>query len=151
MLVKGAPGYRNGYAHTWPFDLLKWLMTTHKPVLWLYYNSHMWCEKNAICNVRDYRYTTKCTGIWHFDTKISHNCKDIHHYIVVLWEFSVFNNSLRGSRDICDWSPDYNLSVIMVERCHSSCSILSFGILSKICFLCINHIYWNQKKPGPKP
>ena len=38
----------------------------------------------------------------------------------------------------------------MTERCDSVCGILSFDILSKICFLCINHVYWNYDKPCPK-
>ena len=60
-----------------------------------------------------------------------------------LWEFCVY--FLSASYRICDRIPIWALKQT-AERCESRCSILSFGILSKICFICVNHAYWNWEK-----
>ena len=67
----------------------------------------------------------------------------IHHYLVNLWEFCVY--FLSASCRICDRITIWVLKQT-AERCESICSILSFGVLSKICFISVNHAYWNWEK-----
>ena len=45
------------------------------------------------------------------------------------------------------WNIWVTISVLkLADRYSTRCSILSFNILSTICFFCSNHVYWNEEK-----
>ena len=100
------------------------------------------------------KYATKSTEMCNFFLSfawISQNCQGIHHYIVNLWKFCAcriigychHTNFATGCRKAFS-APKQN------DRIAPRCSILSFGILSKIWFICINRVYWNYEKSDPK-
>ena len=76
---------------------------------------------------------------------ISHSLQRIHRYIVNLWEFCgcwVIHH--------CHRSQDNNFSAKKWQHVWLKVSISEFGDILKICFTCMNSVYWNKEKPCPK-
>ena len=72
---------------------------------------------------------------------MSHNFRGINHYTMNLWKFRVYSIiPCKKSRSICDRLPNNNLGA-KTTKVHSKTKILSFGILTKICFICLKYIY----------
>ena len=115
------------------------------------------CDFNAIlsCSVMDEKCNLQCpklkihhrmyrnVSFSNVSPNGSHNFQCSRHYTVNLWQFCVYSlirywhyaKFVTGHRKK---NEHYNK---IAERCDSMCSILSFGISMKICFICINHVF----------
>ena len=93
-------------------------------------------EKNIHRNLQ------KCI-IFNILPKISHSFQGIQHYMVNLWKYCVYSTVrywyhakfAMGSRK------KIGCKIKVAGRCASRYSILSFGAITKICFIFINYIY----------
>ena len=66
-------------------------------------------------------------------------------FVCVQWCFIWHHTKFATGCRITIWALNK-----IAKWCDSRCSILSFDTISKTCFICMTHVYWNQGKPGPK-
>ena len=101
-----------------------------------------------ICNVRNWSYTIKCKGMCHIlilglklptTSRISIIILCMYRNFACIQWFFIGITQNAGS--VAGYQ--FERQNKMAEWCFSRCSILSFGIISKICFICISHAFWN--------
>ena len=63
---------------------------------------------------------------------------------------ALFCNRNVYTREICDRSPDNDLSAKTKWQKGVTQGAVSFVILMKLCSINVNHVYWTQKKPDSK-
>ena len=101
---------------------------------------------NLLCPEKRLRNLQKCI-FFDISPKISHSFHGIQHYMVNLWKYCVY--SIVFATDITQnlWWVDgkqFGCKIKVAGRCDSRYSILSFGAITKLCFIFVNHIYLGQ-------
>ena len=99
---------------------------------------------NWICNVqkRDIHMNLQKCIIFNISPKISHSFQGIQHYMVNLWKYCVYSIVRYWYHENLRWvdGKQFGCKIKVAGRCDSRYSILSFGAITKICFIFINHI-----------
>ena len=90
-----------------------------------------------------YRNLQKCV-IFYISPKISHGVQAIQHYMVNVWKYCVYSivRCWYDAKFAMGRHKHFGCKIKVAGRCDPRYSSLSFGAITKICFIFINRIYW---------